>query len=131
MAISRGWIIDHRFNIPVTLSEDVTEGQIGKLTAEGAASVCTSGDQPAGVFFRTVDISEDGTAGELMTRGIARCLCGGTIVMNTPVKADDAGAVTPCTAEGDIIIGYPLNAEDTAGAYVSIDLAALGATYHA
>ena len=130
-AVLQGWKIDRKHNIPVTLSADVTEGQIGKITANDTAAVCGAGEVPRGVYFRDVDISEDGTAGELMTSGVAVCIAAAAITdITLPVMAAATGTVTPVTANNDIIVGLPLNTA-ASGSLVAVDLKLLGSFYGA
>ena len=125
-----GWKIEHEYNIPVTLAADVTAGQVAKITATDTGNVCGSGEVPRGVYFRDVDISEDGTRGEIMTKGVASCLCAAAITdISLPVKAAASGTVTPVTSNNDIIVGYPLNTQAVVGGFVSVDLTALGTFY--
>jgi len=131
MAQGYGWKIEHDANIPVDVAVDVTIGQVGKITAEGIGDVCGAGEVPRGVYFRTVDISVDGTRAELMTKGTALVTCAAAITdITLPVMAAAAGTVTPVTANNDIIVGMPLNTA-LINESVSIDLAPLGTFYGA
>lgn len=111
MADMQGWDIDHNANNPVVLDNDVTRGQIGKLTATGTrtADVAGAGDMPAGVFFIDVDISEDGTNSSLMTSRLAVVKVGATAVTDKaiPVKPAALGVAIPATTDLDWCIGWP------------------------
>ncbi len=132
MAVTYGWKINYEKNIPVTLAADVSEGQVGKLTGADTADVCGSGDVPRGVFFRDVDISEDGTNGEMMTADFAVCTVAAAVSSITlPLKAAAAGTVTPVTANNDIIVGFPMNLQATTGGQVLVDLSQIGTFYGA
>jgi len=130
MATLPGWKIDHKKSIAVDASEDVTEGQVGKLTAESTAAVCGAGEMPAGVFPRDVDISEDGARTELVRGDVAVCKVAAAVSsLTTPVKAAANGAVTPCDTDQDIIVGMPLTLQSTVGGYVPVDLTLMGSYY--
>jgi len=130
MATQPGWKINHDKSIPVTLAADVTEGQVGKITALDTADVCGAGAVPRGVFARDVDISEDGTRSELVTGDIAVCKIAAAVTnIALPVMSAAAGTVTPVTANNDIIVGYPLTLQSTVGGYILVDLSALGTFY--
>lgn len=131
MAQGYGWKIEHEKNIPVNAAVDVSIGQVGKITGESVGDICGSGDVPRGVYFRDVDISEDGARTELMTRGIAVVTCSTAITdITLPVKAAASGTVAPVAANNDIIVGMPLNTA-LINESVSIDLAPLGTFYGA
>jgi len=130
MATQPGWKINYNTTIPVTLAADVSECQVGKLTALNTADVCGDGDVPRGVYSRDVDISEDGTRSELVTGDVAVCLCAAAITdITKPVKAAAAGTITPVTTDKDIIVGYPITLQATVGGYVLVDLKTLGTFY--
>ena len=130
MATIVGWKIDHNKSIAVDAAADVSEGQIGKLTAEATAAVCGAGEMPAGVFPRDVDISEDGTRTELVRGGQAVCIVAAAVTnIALPLTTAASGTVTPVTADLDPIVGYPLTLQATVGGYVLVDLSALGTYY--
>lgn len=130
MGTQPGWKINYQKNLPVDAAADVTEGQIGKLTAVDTADVCGAGEMPAGVFPRDVDISEDGTRTELVRGDVAVCLAAAAISdLTIPLTTAATGTVTPCTANNDPIVGYPLTLQSTVGGYVLVDLSALGTYY--
>lgn len=130
MATLPGWKINHEKSLPVDAAADVTEGQVGKLTAVDTADVCGAGEMPAGVFPRDVDISEDGTRTELVRGDYAVCLAAAAISsLTVPLTTAATGTVTPCTANNDPIVGYPITLQSTVGGYVLVDLSALGTYY--
>lgn len=130
MATSPGWKIDHAKSIAVNAAVDVTEGQIGKLTAADTANVCGAGEMPAGVFPRDVDISEDGARTELVRGRYAVCLAAAAITdIALPLTTAATGTVTPCTTDLDPIVGYPITLQATVGGQVLVDLSALGTYY--
>ena len=132
MATLPGWKIDHKKSIAVDSASDVSEGQVGKLTAVDTADVCGAGEMPAGVFPRDVDISEDGARTELVRGDVAVCIAAAAISsLTTPVKAAASGTVTPCTTDQDIIVGMPLTTQATVGGYVLVDLSLMGSYYAA
>ena len=132
MGVAYGWKRDNSKNVPVDAAVDVTEGQVGKITAEDTGNICGAGEVPRGVYFVDVDISEDGTRTQLQTDGIAVCTCAAAITdITLPVMAAASGTVTPVTANNDIIVGYPLNLQSTVGGQVSVDISTLGTFYGA
>jgi hypothetical protein len=125
-----GWKIDHKKSIAVDASEDVTEGQVGKLTAESTAAVCGAGEMPAGVFPRTVDISEDGARTELVRGDVAVCLAAAAISdLTIPVTTAASGTATPCTVDQEVILGMPLTLQSTVGGTFLVDLTLMGSYY--
>lgn len=131
MAQGYGWKYKHESDVPVDAAVDVSIGQVGKITAEGVGNICGAGEVPRGVYFRDVDISEDGARTELMTEGVAVCTCAAAITdITLPVMAAASGTVTPVTANNNIIVGYPLNTA-AINESVSVDLSALGTFYGA
>lgn len=132
MGFKQGWKIDENRSVPVTISADVAEGQIGKLTAEGVAAICGAGEMPAGVFPEDRDVSEGETETQLVRANIGVSAAAAAVSsLTTPVKAAAAGTVTPCTTDQDIIVGMPLNAQATVGGDVKIDLTLMGSYYAA
>lgn len=130
MGTQPGWKIDHKKSIPVFAANDVVEGQVGKLTSEYIADICGAGEMPAGVFPRSVDISEVGALTELVRGDQAVCIAAAPIVSLTiPLKAAAAGAVTPCTTDQDIIVGMPLTLQTTINGHVTVDLTLMGSYY--
>lgn len=130
MATLPGWNINYDKSLPVNASEDVTEGQIGKLTAVDTAAVCGAGEMPAGVFPRTVDISEDGARTELVRGDVAVCIAAAAITsLSVPLTTAATGTVTPCSSDQQPIVGYPLTLQASVGGYVLVDLAQLGGYY--
>lgn len=130
MAVIPGYKINHEKSLPVTLSEDVTQWQIGKLTAVDTAAVCGAGEMPAGVFPETVDISEDGTSLELVRGDFIPCLAAAAITnINVPLTTAASGTVTPCTTDQQPIVGKPITLQSTVGGLVLVDLTLLGSYY--
>lgn len=116
MATGRGWNIDHRYDIPVTLTEDVSECDL--VLASGA--VAGAGEVAAGAVSRDVDISEDGTRCELHAGGIMIGLCAAAITdLTIPIKAAASGTITPCDTDKDYYVGWPLHVQATVGGQVS------------
>ncbi len=130
MALLPGWKIDHNKSLPVNAAADVTEGQVGKLTALDTADICGAGEMPAGVFPRTVDISEDGARTELVRGNYAVCIAAAAISsFSIPLTTAASGTVTPCTADQEPIVGYPITLQATVNGHVLVDLAQLGSFY--
>lgn len=131
MALKKGWKINYERNIPVIYGADVTEGQVVKWSAEGAVAVCGAGEMPAGVAPTTLDISEVGAEGEIVTDQIAVVPAAAEIAsLLIPVMVGAAGTCTPVTADGDIVLGMPLNLDATVGADIQVDLKLMGSYYY-
>jgi hypothetical protein len=111
MANQQNWNIRHEFNVPVQPAVDVTRGQVGKITANNVGNVAGAGDVPSGVYFLTVDVSEDDTPQQLMTQGEAVCKCGAVAIsdLTIPVKPSTSGTVVSATTDKDSCLGWPLN----------------------
>lgn len=130
MSVLPGWKINYDKSLPVDAAADVTEGQVGKLTAVDTADVCGAGEMPAGVFPRTVDISEVGARTELVRGDVAVCIAAAAISsLTVPLTTAATGTVTPCTSDQQPIVGYPLTLQSSVGGYVLVDLSQLGGYY--
>ena len=118
MATLVGWNIDRRFSRKITLTEDVSEGQL--VLASGA--VAGAGEVAAGVVDRDVDISEDGTTAEIHAGGtMVSAVAAAVSDLTIPLKVAASGTVTPCTTDQDYYIGWPRETQSTVGGYVSYD----------
>lgn len=115
MAVLVGWNIDRNFSRKITLTEDVSEGQL--VLASGA--VAGAGEVAAGVVDRDVDISEDGTTAEIHSAGIMVSAVAAAITdLTVPIKVAASGTVTPCDTDQDYYVGWPMETQATVGGYV-------------
>lgn len=130
MALKQGWKINYDTTVAVDVAADVSEGQLGKLTAESTAAIAGAGDTPAGWFSRDIDISEDGTRTELVRGDEVVGIAAAAVTINAKVKAAASGTVTPCTDDGDIIAGVALSAQGTVGGDVLIDPTLMGSYFY-
>lgn len=134
MAELQGWkFIYGQDTKPVIYSADCTEGLLYKKsdasTSPMTVVVCTAGAKPYGVAPETRDISEVGSRGTVVVKGLVPLTAAAAITeTDTPVKAAASGQVTPCTADQDIIVGYPEHTAES-GSIVLVDITLMGSFY--
>ena len=118
-ALSRQ-VIDRNAMLPVEFDEDVSANYVVEYSAaQKVQKTSSDGNLPAGV---TEQDWSDGDWGEIVTKGIVRCIVhtGETVTQNDLIMAADDGTVLAATAAAPLV-GRALTT-GTAGQYVTIEL---------
>jgi hypothetical protein len=116
----QGWEIDHRGDVPVDFTEDVSEGQL--VTKAGA--VAGAGDVADGIVSEDLDISEFGARGVYHRQGTMVAHCAAAVTdLTVPIKPAANGTVTPATTDKDYYVGWPNHLQPTVGGEVQFDWA--------
>ena len=113
MSDLQGWIYDPVYDTkPCIYAADIAEGNVLAIsdatTSPMTVAIAGAGDVPVGVAPRTMDISEDGARGAMVTHGQVPILLAAAVTDATlPVMTAATGTGTPVTANNDVILGYP------------------------
>lgn len=139
MAVQPTWNVVIQTNLPTKVATDVTAGQLSKFVAgeQTQSAICGAGETPNGCFTKDVVIADEAEGGFADTQvarspSIVVCVAAAAITsLDVLVKAAAAGAVTPVTADLDVVAGRPLTTQATVGGLVAIDTTLMGSIYGA